>query len=215
LVCIRIERVTRFSNFAEKCLGSATGNPQQHGRKFLVSLTGNSGDNSAWVITDDIGNILALPPAGPFDLEGAGEGVCLIYHLSYEDGLSGLMMGNTTADLAGCFSFSNPITVTRETSGSVCFTSNEEVSVFDDISLYPNPVSNQLILELNITNGQVSDPLFSIVSMAGQLVHQEAQPIFSGRNTLEFNVSGLPAGLYIISIATENEVVQRKFVKTE
>ena len=53
-----------------------------------ITLTGNSGGNSQWVVTDDNGNILGLPPS-PYvvDFDGAGEGVCLVWHLSFEDGL--------------------------------------------------------------------------------------------------------------------------------
>jgi hypothetical protein len=80
---------------------------------FDVVLTDNEGTNSAWVITDDAGNILALPPAPPFDLEGAGGGICLVWHLSFEDGLTGAEVGMNAADLEGCFDLSNPITVTR------------------------------------------------------------------------------------------------------
>ena len=80
-----------------------------------VALTGNSGGNSAWVITDTNGVILSLPAAPPFDFEGAGEGICIIYHLSYEDGLTGLAVGENLADLDGCFDLSNSISVVRQT----------------------------------------------------------------------------------------------------
>ncbi len=80
-----------------------------------VNLDGTAaGTNRAWVITDDLGNILALPPAPPFDLDGAGVGTCLIWYLRYEDGLTGLATGNNAADLMGCFDLSNPLTVERE-----------------------------------------------------------------------------------------------------
>ncbi|MDH3651463.1 MAG: hypothetical protein OEQ53_17405, partial [Saprospiraceae bacterium] len=79
-----------------------------------VSLSGNVGPNSQYVVTDPQGNILGLPGTPQeVDFDGAGEGVCLIWHLSYADGLAGLEMGNNTTDLAGCFSLSNSITVTR------------------------------------------------------------------------------------------------------
>ena len=73
----------------------------------------SSGPNAAWVITDDELNILALPPAPPFDLDGAGVGTCLIWYLRFEDGLEGAEMGANAADLAGCFDLSNPLTVER------------------------------------------------------------------------------------------------------
>ena len=78
-----------------------------------VTLTGAEGTNSAWVITDTLGNILALPDGPPFDLEDAGAGICLIWHLSFEDGLTGAEVGANAADLVGCFDLSNPITVIR------------------------------------------------------------------------------------------------------
>ncbi len=91
----------------EICVGDGADDP------INVTLTGNTGPNNQWIITDDAGNILALPAGPPFNLEGAGAGVCLIWHISFEDGLMGLMVGANAADLAGCFDLSNAITVTR------------------------------------------------------------------------------------------------------
>lgn len=72
------------------------------------------GDVMGWLITDaESGEILGLPAAPPFDLSDAGEGVCNIWSISYEDGLTGLEVGGNAADLAGCFDLSNPIVVTR------------------------------------------------------------------------------------------------------
>ncbi|MBX2845717.1 MAG: hypothetical protein KTR13_05825, partial [Saprospiraceae bacterium] len=78
---------------------------------FDVILEGAEGANSAWIITDDQLNILGTPPSPPFDLEGAGAGTCLIWHLSYANGVS-LDVANA-ADLEGCYDLSNPITVYR------------------------------------------------------------------------------------------------------
>ncbi|MEQ8711387.1 MAG: hypothetical protein RIC80_00120 [Cyclobacteriaceae bacterium] len=78
----------------------------------------NTGTNSTFVITDDMGNILGLPPTitavEGVDFDGAGVGVCLIWHLTYEDGITGLEMGMNTADLEGFYGLSNSITVTRQ-----------------------------------------------------------------------------------------------------
>jgi len=72
-----------------------------------ITLSGNSGTNSQWVVTDDQGNILGLPPSftGP-DFDDAGAGVCFVWHLSYDDGLTGLAAGNNVNQLAGCFDLS-------------------------------------------------------------------------------------------------------------
>ncbi|MEM1325391.1 MAG: T9SS type A sorting domain-containing protein [Bacteroidota bacterium] len=84
------------------------------GDPLNVSVSGSQGENRAWIITDDAGNILALPPSPPFDLDGAGPGTCLIWYLRYDGEIEGLATGNNAEDLAGCFNLSNPITVVRE-----------------------------------------------------------------------------------------------------
>ncbi|MEM9143523.1 MAG: hypothetical protein AAGA86_11090 [Bacteroidota bacterium] len=76
-----------------------------------------SGSNSTFVITDDEGNILGLPPTVEavkgVDFDTAGTGVCLVWYLRYEDGLTGLEMGMNANDLEGCFDLSNSLTVNR------------------------------------------------------------------------------------------------------
>jgi len=95
-----------------------------------VSLTGEAGTNSQWVITDDTGVILALPAGPPFDFTNADVGTCLIWHLSFEDGLMGASIGaNAATDLVGCYNLSNSIEVVRE----VC-TSNLGNLVFNDLN---------------------------------------------------------------------------------
>lgn len=76
-----------------------------------------AGTNSSYIITDDEGNILGLPvdlaALEGVDFDGAGDGVCLIWYIRYEDGLTGLEMGENANDLSGNFSLSNSITVNR------------------------------------------------------------------------------------------------------
>jgi hypothetical protein len=87
-----------------------------------VTMVGDPlGTNSGWVITDNAtGEILGLPMAPPFDLDGVEPGVCAIWYIRYEDGLTGLDMGSNVADLDGCFDLSNPILVDRVDEGGVC-----------------------------------------------------------------------------------------------
>ncbi|MEL6533906.1 MAG: hypothetical protein AAFQ98_00775 [Bacteroidota bacterium] len=75
------------------------------------------GTNSSFVITDEDGNILGLPGTMAdlegVDFDGAGAGVCLIWYVRYEDGLTGLAESQDIDDLVGEFDVSNSITVTR------------------------------------------------------------------------------------------------------
>lgn len=62
-----------------------------------------------YVITDDQNNILGLPPGNSADFEGAGQGTCRVWGLSYTGTLSAMTGQNAaTATLAtGCFDLSS------------------------------------------------------------------------------------------------------------
>jgi len=78
-----------------------------------VDLTDNIGTGAAWIITDINGEILELPLSPPFNFENAGQGVCQIWNLSFNDTVDGLDVGSNINNLEGCLHLSNPITVTR------------------------------------------------------------------------------------------------------
>ncbi|WP_152611334.1 hypothetical protein [Psychroserpens mesophilus] len=75
------------------------------------------GSNRTFVVTDDQGNILGLPPTNEalqgVNFDGAGVGTCLIWYLRYENGLQGLEEGMNANDLQGNFDLSNSIAVNR------------------------------------------------------------------------------------------------------
>ena len=77
-----------------------------------------SGANSSWIITDESGKILGLPPTlaavKGVDFDAAGEGTCFIYYIRYEDGLTGMEPGWTFDEFNGCFDISNSIEVVRK-----------------------------------------------------------------------------------------------------
>lgn len=84
---------------------------------IMLDETNAFGTNSTFVITDADLTILGLPPTMEalegVNFDGAGVGVCLIWHLRFEDDLQGAMMGANAADLTGTFDLSNSITVNR------------------------------------------------------------------------------------------------------
>jgi len=81
-----------------------------------LGLTGAEGINMAYVVTDSAGSILEIEGSlEDVDFENAPPGICLIWHLSYEDDLGGAVVGANASELTGCFDLSNPITVDRVT----------------------------------------------------------------------------------------------------
>ncbi len=75
------------------------------------------GTNRSFLVTDDQGNILGIPPTNEalqgVNFDDAGVGVCLIWYLRYETGIQGLEMGENANNLQGAFDLSNSITVNR------------------------------------------------------------------------------------------------------
>jgi len=95
----------------EFCVGDGVADNLAPG---AITLSGNAGTNSQWIVTDEVGNILGLPPMpSAVDFDGAGPGVCQVWHLSFEGTVNGLAMGSNTNDLDGCFNLSNPVAVIR------------------------------------------------------------------------------------------------------
>ena len=76
-------------------------------------LTGSDAPNSLWVITDEVGKILALPETLPFNFEGTGSGTCFLWHMGFDDNFGGANVGDNANDLTGCFDLSNSISVLR------------------------------------------------------------------------------------------------------
>ena len=102
---------TLFGGPFEFCVGDGVADNIPAGS---ITLANSQGMNSQWVVTDDQGMILGLPPMpSAVDFDGAGFGTCLIWHLSYDGSITGLMMGSNAADLQGCFTLSNSIAVNR------------------------------------------------------------------------------------------------------
>jgi len=106
---------------------------------ITVDVTGGSGGTTGFVVTDEEQNILALSESNVFDLDPAGPGVCLIWHIVHEDRIEGLAVGNNVSQIRGCFGLSNPITVVRKEAeaGTVSTTDGQtdvEVIVGDDLA---------------------------------------------------------------------------------
>lgn len=178
-----------------------------------ITLFGNVGPNSAWVVTDEDGLILALPPTPEVvDFDGAGPGTCFIWHLSFENGLVGAEVGMNANDLQGCFSLSNAITVTKVEDGPLCVISVEEINPQNiSFELWPNPAQTELSIALQLEQQPV-EIFVEIRSSLGELVKvREFVPAEQLNESL--NIGDLPQGVYWISIRTERIMSTRKLLK--
>lgn len=88
----------------------------------------------------------------------------------------------------------------------------EELVSGGHASLYPNPVSNQVNVEMNMV--KAAKVTFNIVNVVGQQIGQPlVKNLTSGQNITNISTSDLAPGVYFLNIVTENGSLQQKFVK--
>lgn len=121
---------TSLGDNIEVCLGDGID------ENLNVELSNPVGANFIWLITDSAGNILDLPAGPPFSFENAGPGVCLIWHMSYSNNVSGINVGSNASNIQGCFDLSNPITVTRSDvdGGNIATSDPTDICVGDGVA---------------------------------------------------------------------------------
>ncbi|MEO9484872.1 MAG: LamG-like jellyroll fold domain-containing protein [Ekhidna sp.] len=91
----------------------------------------------------------------------------------------------------------------------------EEVSIeFEDkvtISAYPNPVSDQLTVELN--SPFIDKAIIKLTSLNGQQVFTRKLNTTIGINSLPINTSGLKSGIYLVSVHSGDQSRKMKIIK--
>ena len=89
------------------------------------------------------------------------------------------------------------------------FSQNGELNGFDDASLeekqntvrlFPNPTTTDY-LRVRIENSTLSNPVFTVHSIIGNVVEVEVEPI--GKNEFRIKVKDLVSGYYLLAIRDE------------
>lgn len=82
----------------------------------------------------------------------------------------------------------------------------EELSGISAVTLFPNPASDNVNLELNMRDN--STITVSIVDNSGKVVYLEDKEVFEGQNVHSLNTASLSAGYYNVVLSTENGVAK-------
>lgn len=90
---------------------------------------------------------------------------------------------------------------------------NNTQNVIDEISLYPNPFSNNFNLEFNANVDQKVQYL--ILDPLGRLIKEESMDAVQGRNTFKIETGNLVPSTYLVQIKSSNESYYRKMMKLE
>ncbi|MEM9258144.1 MAG: T9SS type A sorting domain-containing protein, partial [Bacteroidota bacterium] len=156
---------------------------------------------------------LGLPANQPFDLEGAGEGVCLIWALSFDGFLIGAEIDSNATNLSGCFDLSNPITVIRQT-GDDCTNGKSTSSrnlpgAARRVALFPNPFESEITLELTDLRGAKTE--VSILDLNGRVIATRMLEMESGRIVIP--TTDLTSGAYFLRIVNEGGATTKRIIK--
>jgi Secretion system C-terminal sorting domain len=82
----------------------------------------------------------------------------------------------------------------------------------DEISIYPNPVTNNLQLTISSVND--ANASIKIYDLLGNIVQQETlTPLKKGSNKININVERLPKAMYVLVLEKEGQQYQLKFTK--
>lgn len=87
-----------------------------------------------------------------------------------------------------------------------------DVVAENSIKVYPNPVVNELTVEMEMT--KATKVTFTVMNALGQEVMTPvAKEMNNGVQSTTLDVAALPAGIYFLNIVTPNGKTQQKFVK--
>ncbi|MAX82196.1 MAG: hypothetical protein CL843_18715 [Crocinitomicaceae bacterium] len=82
-----------------------------------------------------------------------------------------------------------------------------------EVSLYPNPTSE--ILNVNVTSKKDNSGHILVMNNMGQLVNDLTEKVMfnEGDNQFQLDTKSLSAGIYIINIEMDGEMISKKFIK--
>lgn len=184
---------------------------------FRSNLAPNSRVSKTFVVTDDMDNILGIPPGNVVNFEPAGVGNCKVYHLSYTGNLLVAVGDNLMAgDISdACAKLSdNFLLVTRVAQRprtSVADRNNTDDQPTNTLSkVFPVPTNSRLNLVIEAATAQAG--VVHIFNLNGALVQQQDIELYEGANQITFDVANLPEGTYLMRIPGTDTV--SKFIKT-
>jgi hypothetical protein len=86
---------------------------------------------------------------------------------------------------------------------------NEDAGV-TYLDLYPNPATDNIHVSFQVE--QKSSLKIRLVTLTGQTVYTEEEPVFTGTYQHDISVSSLPAGLYFMEITTQSGTTNKKIL---
>ena len=86
----------------------------------------------------------------------------------------------------------------------------DETTIFNDLSVYPNPASNLVNIGFTITEPQ--NVKIELLSLQGAILHQDNLNYFKGQYTNTIDVSSYARGIYMLRIKSDKGTTVKKIV---
>lgn len=83
-------------------------------------------------------------------------------------------------------------------------------NAFDETSIFPNPVTNTLNVQINSTSNHSC--VFEVLAFNGKMVKYFKRDMETGIQTLSLNVKDLKSGIYFLKIISNGDLFIRKFI---
>lgn len=128
--------------------------------------------------------------------------------------------GNSNTLLTYSFVDANPVkginyyrlrVVDRDNSGKFSAVRSVRNEGIADVSIYPNPVNNEMTLTIDADKAETGALVISDVT--GKVVATRTITVAQGNNKLPVNTAALASGAYIIKVQLNDDIVVRKFTK--
>jgi hypothetical protein len=174
-------------------------------------------DNMSAVGFDAVGTIFV----GWDSLAGGIEGIAIYNPLAPPPGLTFLNNGLASTSINKILLYPGlsalAIFCCTDAGVYVCYDymigENENPVETEKISIFPNPVSDQTTMNINLPEIAGSDFTISVLNNSGMKVDEiKVENISSQNQKISWNKGNLPAGIYYVVVRTKNEILTEKFI---
>lgn len=158
----------------------------------------------------DIPFLLTATPAGG-TFSGPGVNTATDSFRPGDVGLGTYTIRYSFEDGNGCVNTATKDIVVDSTS---CFTGTTDITFADDISVYPNPFTNDVIIDIDaVRSGPVT---ITMVNLLGQQVYSAEMDAVVGSNTHVIKTeTDLAQGFYIVQVRSGDESFETKLLKAK
>ena len=124
-----------------------------------------------------------------------------------------LSIGTQILNTASIFFDYNAGIVTNTTLNTIAssLSVKEEKAEITSVSIYPNPVSN--LLNVNISLNKSENVKVEIFDYTGKIIYTKKVIINNGTNNYKLNVKDLNNGVYLVKITSQNLNYSERFIK--